>query len=122
MHALAILGAEHNYILHVNNHHHAYNTDMLSGNILSWLVLLMIQAIVSSSEHYHIVPVDSIDLCHDYRNGPCFTLEQLVKTDVLSGGENNLTLSFLPGDHVLIEPFLIRNFSHVYIYTCSQTP
>ncbi len=92
---------------------HAYNTDMLSGNIISWLVLLMTLATVSSSEHYHIVPVDSIDLCHDYRNGTCFTLEQLVKTDVLSG--ENLTLSFLPGDHVLTEPFLIRNFSHVHI-------
>ena len=78
-------------------------------NILSWLVLLTL-ATVTSSEHYHIVPVDSTDLCHE----TCFTLEQLVQTYLLSGGDN-LTLSFLPGDHVLTEQLLIRNFSHVQI-------
>ncbi len=87
---------------------------MLSRNILNWLVLLLTLATVTRSEHYHIVPVDSTDSCHDYRNGTCFTLEQLVQTDLLSGGDN-LTLSFLPGDHVLTEQLLIRNFSHVQI-------
>ena len=86
---------------------------MLSRNILSWLVLLSL-ATVTRSEHYHIVPVDSTDLCNDYRNGTCVTLEQLVQTDLLSGGDN-LTLSFLPGDHVLTEQLLIRNFSYVQI-------
>ena len=86
---------------------------MLSRSILSWLVLLTL-ATVTRSEHYHIVPVDSTDLCHGYRNGTCFTLEQLVQTDLLSGGDN-LTLSFLPGDHVLTEQLLICNFSHVQI-------
>ena len=74
--------------------------DMLSRNILSWLVLLIAIATATRSEHYHIVPVNSTDLCNGYRNGTCFTLEQLVQTDLLSGGDN-LTLSFLPGDHVL---------------------
>ncbi len=87
---------------------------MLSRNILNWLVLLLTLATVTRSEHYHIVPVDSTDSCHDYRNGTCFTLEQLVQTDLLSGGEN-LTLSFLPGDHVLTEQLFIRNFRHVHI-------
>ncbi len=97
---------------------------MLSRNILSWLVLLTL-ATVTRSEHYHIVPVDSTDLCHDYRNGTCFTLEQLVQTDLLSGGDN-LTLSFLPGDHVLTEQLLIRNFSTCahhrpeHKYNCSR--
>ena len=86
---------------------------MLSRSILSWLVLLTL-ATATRSEHYHIVPVDSTDLCHDYRNGTCFTLEQLVQTDLLSGGDN-LTLSFLPGDHVLTEQLLIRNFLHLQI-------
>ncbi len=86
---------------------------MLSRNFLNWLLLLTL-ATVTRSEHYHIVPVDSTDSCHDYRNGTCFTLEQLVQTDLLSGGDN-LTLSFLPGDHVLTEQLLIRNFSHVQI-------
>ena len=84
---------------------------MLSRNIL---VLLLSLATVTRSEHYHIVPVDSTDLCHDYRNGTCFTLEQLVQTNLSFGGDN-LTLSFLPGDHVLTEQFLILNFSHVHI-------
>ncbi|XP_064388872.1 probable outer membrane protein PmpB [Halichondria panicea] len=87
---------------------------MLSRNILSWLVLLLTLATVTRSEHYHIVPVDSTDLCNDYQNGTCFTLEQLVQTYLLSGGDN-LTLSFLPGDHELTEQFMIRNFSHVHI-------
>ena len=60
------------------------------------------------------MPVDSTDLCLDYRNGTCFTLEQLAQTDLLSGGDN-LTLSFLPGDHVLTEQLFIRNFSHAHI-------
>ncbi len=87
---------------------------MLSRNILSWLILLLLLATVTRSEHYHIVPVDSTSLCYDYRNGTCFTLEQLAQTDLLCGGDN-LTLSFLPGDHVLTEQLLIRNFSHVQI-------
>ncbi len=87
---------------------------MLSRNILNWLVLLLTLAAVTRSEHYRIVPVNSTDLCRDYRNGTCFTLEQLVQTDLLSGGDN-LTLSFLPGDHVLTEQLLIRNFSHANI-------
>ena len=88
-------------------------SDMLSRSILSWLVLLTL-ATVSRSEYYHIVPVDSTDLCHDYRNGTCFTIEQLVQTDLLSGGDN-LILNFLSGYHVLTEQLLIRNFSHVQI-------
>ncbi len=87
---------------------------MLSRNILNWLVLLLTLSTVTRSEHYHIVPVNSTDSCHDYRNGTCFTLEQLVQTDLLSGGDN-LTLSFLPGDHELTEQLLIRNFSYVHI-------
>ncbi len=86
---------------------------MLSRSILNWLLLLTL-ATVTRSEHYHIVPVDSTDSCHDYRNGTCFTLEQLVQSYLLSGGDN-LTLSFLPGDHVLTKQLLIRNFSHVQI-------
>ena len=88
--------------------------DMLSRSILDWLVLLLTLATVTRSEHYHIAPVDSTDLCNGYRNGTCFTLEQLVQTDLLSGGDN-LTLSFLLGDHVLTEQLLIHNFSHVQI-------
>ena len=84
---------------------------MLSRNIL---VLLLTLATVTRSEHYHVVPVDSIDLWDDYRNGTWFTLEQLVQTNMLRGGDN-LTLNFLPGDHVLTEQLLIHNFSHVKI-------
>ena len=107
------------YYMHTNNHHHTcipcmHADNMLTRNILSWLVLLLTLATVTRSEHYHIVPVNSTDLCHDYRNGTCFTLEQLVQTDLLSGGDS-LTLSFLPGDHVLIEQLLIRNFLHVHM-------
>ncbi|XP_064388883.1 uncharacterized protein LOC135336935 [Halichondria panicea] len=80
----------------------------------TWLVLLLTLATVTRSEHYHIVPVDSTDSCNDYRNGTCFTLEQLVQTDLLSGGDN-LTLSFLPGDNLLSEILYICNFTEVII-------
>ncbi len=93
---------------------------MLSRSILNWLVLLLTLATVTKSEHYHIVPVDSTDSCRDYRNGTCFTLGQLVQTDLLSGGKN-LTLSFLPGDHVLTEQLLIRNFSHVHVTSQNES-
>ncbi len=69
---------------------------MLSKSILNWLVLLLTIATVTRSEHYHIVPVDSTDLCHDYRNGTCFTLEQLVQTDLLSGGACYLVETISP--------------------------
>ncbi|XP_064389949.1 uncharacterized protein LOC135337873 [Halichondria panicea] len=80
----------------------------------TWLVLLLTLATVTRSEHYHIVPVDLTDLCNDYRNGTCFTLEQLVQTALLSGGDN-LSLSFLPGDHILREMLYIYNFREVII-------
>ena len=60
------------------------------------------------------MPVDSIDSCHGYQNGTYFTLEQLVQTALLSGGDN-LTLSFLPGDHLLSEMLYICNFREVII-------
>ncbi|XP_064388678.1 uncharacterized protein LOC135336760 [Halichondria panicea] len=93
---------------------------MLSRNILNWLVLFLTIVTVIRSEHYQIVLVDSTDLCNGYRNVTCFTLEQLVQTDLLSGGVN-LTLSFLPGDHVLTEQLLIRNFRHVHITSQSKS-
>ncbi len=80
----------------------------------NWLVLLLSLATVTKSEHYHIVPVNSTDLCNDYQNGTCFTLEQLIQTDLLSGGDN-LTLSFLSGDHILSEMLYICNFREVII-------
>ena len=86
---------------------------MLATNAL-WLMLVLSLTTVSRSEHYHIVPVSFTGFCHGYQNGTCFTLEQLVQTDLLSGGDN-LTLSFLPGNHVLTEQLLIRNFKHVHV-------
>ncbi len=87
----------------------------------TWVVLLLLLtlATISMSEHYHIVPVDSTS-CHDYQNGTCFTLEQLVQTDLLSGGDN-LTLSFLSGDHTLSEMLHICNFREVIIAGQSAT-
>ena len=102
------------------DHIYACTSAMLSRNILNWLVLLLTLATVTMSKEYYVVPVDSTDLCHDYLNGTCFTLEQLVQTDLLSGGDN-LTLSFLPGDHMLSEQLWIRNFLHVHITSQSTS-
>ncbi len=76
---ITILGAAYNYVAM-----HLMQICCLEIFSAAWLVLLTL-ATVTRSEHYHIVPVDS---CRDYRNGTCFTLEQLVQTD----GGDNLTL------------------------------
>ncbi len=87
---------------------------------INWLVLVLTLATFTRSDHYHIMPVDSTNLCHDYQNGTCFNLEQLLQTDLLSSGDS-LTLSFLPGDHVLTEQFLVRNFSQVHITSQNES-
>ncbi len=92
---------------------------MLATNAL-WLMLVLSLTTVSRSEHYHIVPVSFTGFCHGYQNGTCFTLEQLVQTDLLSGGDN-LTLNFLPGDHMLNERLLIGNFTEVLMVGQNST-
>ena len=80
--------------------------------------LLSLVALCSSalSKHYYIVPVNSADsACQDYQNGTCLTLEQLAQSDLTSAGGTNLTLSFLPGEHLLTQSLAIRNCTHIHL-------
>ena len=91
---------------------------------LQAVLLLSIVALCSSalSKHYYIVPINSTDsACQDYQNGTCFTLEQLAQSDLTSAGGTNLTLSFLPGEHLLTQSLAICNFSHIQINGMSES-
>ena len=84
--------------------------------LLQAVLVLSLVALCSSalSKHYYIVPVNSTDsACQDYQNGTCLTLEQLAQSDLTSAGGTNLTLSFLPGEHLLTKSLAIHNFTHV---------
>ena len=79
-------------------------------------LLLFLVALCNSalSKHYHIVPVNSTDsACQDYQDKTCLTLEQLARSNQTSAGGTNLTLSFLPGEHLLTQSLAIHNFTHV---------
>ena len=54
------------------------------------------------AEHYYIVPNDSNDQCMSYSAGTCFTLDEFPASNISDLDlDNNLTLNFLPGEHLL---------------------
>ena len=67
-----------------------------------FLLLLVTLAIASyvSTEHFYIVPNDSTSQCQNYSAGTCFTLAEFASNSSYLE-QDNLTLSFLPGQHVL---------------------
>ena len=67
-------------------------------------------------KHYYIVSVNSADsTCQGYQNGTCLTLKQLAQSNLTSTGGTNFTLSFLPGNHLLVQSLAIRNLTHIQI-------
>ena len=91
-------------------------TRTMKYRSLQAVLVLSLVALCSSalSKHYYIVPVNSTDsACQNYQKGTCFTLEQLAQSDLTSAGGTNLTLSFLPGEHLLTQSLAICNFTHV---------
>ena len=64
------------------------------------LLLLVILASYVSTEHFYIVHNDSTSQCQNYSAGTCFTLADFVSTSNHLD-QDNLTLSFLPGQHLL---------------------
>ena len=66
----------------------------------SMLLLILVTSCISA-EHYHIVPNDSISQCQRYSAGTCFTLAEFASNISHLDLNNNLTLSFLPGEHLL---------------------
>ena len=63
-----------------------------------------------TSQHYHIVPDSSTDLCQHYQAGSCLTLDQLSSQLSQTG---DITLSFLPGYHLLTWDLSISGANNV---------
>ena len=72
----------------------------------SMLLLILVTSCISA-EHYHIVPNDSTSQCQRYSAGTCFTLPEFASNISHLDLSNNLTLSFLPGEHLLTERLTI---------------
>ena len=64
------------------------------------LVLLTVTSCISA-KHYYIVSNDSTSQCKDYSAGTCFTLAEFASNIRHLDQGNNLTISFLPGEHIL---------------------
>ena len=64
------------------------------------LLLLVTLASYVSAEHFYIVANDSTSQCQNYSAGTCFTLAEFASTSSYLD-QDNLTLSFLPGQHLL---------------------
>ena len=65
-----------------------------------FLLLLVTLASYVSAEHFYIVPNDSTSQCQNYGAGTCITLAEFASNSSYLD-QDNLTLSFLPGQHLL---------------------
>ena len=100
-------------------------------NWIQGLLLLLILANCISAEHYHIVPNDSTSQCQRYSAGTCFTLAEFASNISHLDLSNNLTLSFLPGEHLLTKRLAVtgpqnialtgQNSSNSSIIKCQGT-
>ena len=100
-------------------------------NWIQGLLLLLILANCISAEHYHIVPNDSTSQCQRYNAGTCFTLAEFASNISHLDQSNNLTLSFLPGEHLLTKRLAVtgpqnialtgQNSSNSSIIKCQGT-
>ena len=66
-----------------------------------WLLVLLTVTSCISAKLYHIVPNDSTSQCQNYAAGTCFTLAEFALNITHFDQGNNLTISFLPGEHLL---------------------
>ena len=85
------------------------STTMGKRNLIhrfSMLLLILVPSCISA-EHYHIVPNDSTSQCQNYSAGTCFTLPEFASNISHLDLSNHLTLSFLPGEHLLTERLTI---------------
>ena len=105
----------------------------ISTTMCNWiqgLLVLLILANCISAEHYYIVPNDSTSQCQNYSAGTCFTLAEFASNSSYLD-QDNLTLGFLPGEHLLTERLTItgpqnitltgQNSSNSSTITCQGT-
>ena len=85
------------------------STTMGKRNLIrrfSMLLLILVPTCISA-EHYNIVPNDSTSQCQNYSAGTCFTLAEFASNISHLDLSNHLTLSFLPGEHLLTKRLTI---------------
>ena len=76
-------------------------TTMVKRNPIHVLLLLLVTlASYVSTAHFYIVPNDYTSQCQNYSAGTCFTLADFASNSSYLD-QDNLTLSFLPGQHLL---------------------
>ena len=77
-------------------------------NWIQGLLFLLILANCISAEHYRIVPNNSTSQCQRYSAGTCITLAEFAANISHHDLSNRLTLSFVPGEHLLTERLTIN--------------
>ena len=107
------------YIVFVKFNQLAYMTAMVVLSTMSkqnpihiFLLLLVTLASYVSAEHFYIVPNDSSSQCQNYSAGTCFTLAEFASNSSYLD-QDNLTLSFLPGQHLLTRRLRIDGPQHI---------
>ena len=91
---------------------------MLLSNLL-WIVnLLQLVIVTSSPEEFYIGTIDRDDfLCADINVPKCFSLAQLSSMlPTLLANTDNLTLTFLPGNHQLRQALYFNGSNNVVLY------
>ena len=76
------------------------------NSIHIFLLLLVTLASHVSAEHIYIVANDYTSQCQNYSAGTCFTVEEFASTSSYLD-QDNLTLSFPPGQHLLTRQLTI---------------
>ena len=76
------------------------------------LLLLVTLASYVSAEHFYIVHNDSTSQCQRYSAGTCFTLAEFASNSSYLD-QDNLTLSFLPGQHLLTRRLTITGAQNI---------
>ena len=84
------------------------------NQILVLLLLPVILASFVSAEHFYIVPNDSISQCQNYSAGTCFTLAEFASNSSYLE-QDNLTLSFLPRQHLLTRRLTITGPQNIAV-------
>ena len=81
------------------------------------ILLLVLVTVTSciSVKHYHIVPNDSTSQCQDYSAGTCLTLAEFASNISHLDHDNQLTISFLPGEHLLTRRLTITGPQNIIL-------
>ena len=89
-------------------------STMIKRNPIHVSLLLVTLASYVSAEQYYIVANDSTSQCQNYSAGTCFTLAEFASNSSYLD-QDNLTLSFLPGQHLLTRRLTITGPQNITV-------